>query len=208
MLQLSAIDTSTLELLKKLMSFDEFASLRLVGGTALALKIGHRKSVDLDLFGEIDFESVNTTTVFSEFEHVSILKKSKNINIYSIDGIKVDFVNYSYPWLQDQLLIEGIRLAGIKDIAAMKLAAITGRGSKKDFTDIFFLLQKYSLKEMIGFYNEKYFDGSEFLALKSLAYFADAEKDASLEMLIDVSWDKIKNTILEHLRKYNKETEK
>jgi predicted nucleotidyltransferase component of viral defense system len=187
------------------MSFEEFSGLRLAGGTALALQKGHRRSVDLDLFGEIDFEHIQTPTVFAGFKNVTVLKSSKNINIYSIEGIKVDFVNYAYPWLEEYSLTEGVRLAGTKDIAAMKLAAITGRGSKKDFTDIYFLLQEYSLKEMMGFYNEKYFDGSEFLVLKSLAYFADAEKDADLDMLVDVSWDKIKRTILDHLHGYHTE---
>ena len=140
------------------MGFDDFTEMRLAGGTALALQIGHRKSIDLDLFGDIDFDNVNTVKVFADFHNTITLKKSKNINIFSIDDIKVDFVNYSYPWLQQQLLLDGIRLAGIEDIAAMKLAAITGRGSRKDFIDLYFLLQKYSLKKMLSFYKEKYFD--------------------------------------------------
>ena len=203
MLQLSTIDSATLELLKKLTGFDEFSSLRLVGGTALALQLGHRKSIDLDLFGEIEFEDINTAKIFADFESVVTLKKSKNINILSIDNVKVDFVNYSYPWLQQHMLIDGIRLAGIEDIAAMKLAAISGRGSKKDFVDIFFLLQKYSLREMIDFYNKKYFDGSEYLVVKSLTYFNDAEKDNGLEMLVDISWDKVKKRILDEVGSYN-----
>jgi len=205
MLQLSVITTPTLELLKQLMRLEEFSGLRLAGGTALAIQKGHRRSVDLDLFGEIDFQHIQNSTAFAGYKNVTVLKSSKNINIYSIEGVKVDFVNYSYPWLEEYLLTEGIRIAGIKDIAAMKLAAITGRGSKKDFTDIYFLLQEFSLKEMMDFYNQKYFDGSEFLVLKSLAYFADAEKDADLEMLVDVSWNKIKSTILEHLHRYHME---
>jgi len=203
MLQLSTIDSTTLELLKKLMCFDDFANMRLVGGTALALQIGHRKSIDLDLFGDIDFDNVNTAKVFGNFNNTITLKRSKNINIFSIDEVKVDFVNYSYPWLQKPLLLDGIRLAGIEDIAAMKLAAITGRGSRKDFIDLYFLLQKYNLKEMLGFYRNKYFDGSEYLVLKSLTYFADAENDIEVEMIKDVSWIKIKAYILETVDKYN-----
>jgi len=203
MLQLSTIDSTALELLKKLMCFDDFANMRLVGGTALALQIGHRKSIDLDLFGDIDFDNVNTAKVFGNFNNTITLKRSKNINIFSIDEVKVDFVNYSYPWLQKPLLLDGIRLAGIEDIAAMKLAAITGRGSRKDFIDLYFLLQKYNLKEMLGFYRNKYFDGSEYLVLKSLTYFADAENDIEVEMIKDVSWIKIKAYILETVDKYN-----
>ncbi len=203
MFHLSTIDSPTLELLKKLLCFDDFVNMRLVGGTALALQIGHRKSIDLDLFGDIDFDNVNTAKVFANFNNTITLKRSKNINIFSIDDVKVDFVNYSYPWLQNQLLLGGIRLAGIEDIAAMKLAAITGRGSRKDFIDLYFLLQKYNLKEMLGFYRNKYFDGSEYLVLKSLTYFTDAENDIEIEMIKDVSWIKIKAYILETVDKYN-----
>ncbi len=85
----------------------------------------------------------------------------------------------------------------------MKLAAITGRGSKKDFVDIYFLLKEYSLHEMLDFYNKKYFDGSEYLVLKSLTYFDDAEKDNGLEMLIDVTWATVKKKILKEVRNHN-----
>jgi len=203
MLQLSTIDSTTLELLKKLMCLDDFVNMRLVGGTALALQIGHRKSIDLDFFGDIDFKNINTAKIFSGFDKITTLKRSENINIFSINNIKVDFVNYSYPWLQEALLLDGIRLAVIEDIIAMKLAAITGRGSRKDFIDLYFLLEKYSLKEMFGFYKKKYFDGSEYLVLKSLTYFADAENDIEVEMIKDVSWIKIKAYILETVDKYN-----
>ena len=205
MLQLSTIDTSTLELLKKLMCFEEFKNMRLVGGTALALQIGHRKSIDLDFFGKIDFNSVYTAKTFANFNKVVILKSSKNINIFSIDDVKVDFVNYDYPWLQDKLVINGIRLAGFEDIGAMKLAAITGRGSRKDFIDIYFLLQQYELKELIHFYNKKYFDGSEYMVLKSLTYFDDAENDHDIDMIHKISWDIIKKYILNTVGLYNKD---
>lgn len=205
MLQLSTIDTATLELLKKLMCFDVFKNMRLVGGTALALQIGHRKSIDLDFFGNIDFQNVYTAKTFANFNKVVILKSSKNINIFSIDDVKVDFVNYDYPWLQVELVTEGIRLAGFEDIAAMKLAAITGRGSRKDFIDIYFLLQQFGLKELLGFYNKKYFDGSEYMVLKSLTYFDDAEKDYDINMVQKVSWRKIKKDIINAVERYNQD---
>ena len=204
MLHLSAVDTSALELLKFLMSITEFEKLRLVGGTALALQLGHRKSIDLDLFGELDFEDIDITKTFNKYEEkVIFIKKSKNINILSIDNVKVDFVNYSYPWLKDFLELDGIRLASIKDIAAMKLSAITGRGSRKDFIDLFFLLQKNNLKEILSFYKEKYFDGSEYLVLKSLTYFEDAESDPDVEMLENTSWSEVKQYILQSVNEFN-----
>lgn len=205
MLHLSTIHTKTLELLKKLMRFDDFSNMRLVGGTALALQIGHRISVDLDFFGTIDFSSVYDSTTFENFKKIRILKTSKNINIFSIDDIKVDFVNYTYPWIQEELIIEGVRMAGLKDIAAMKLAAVTGRGSRKDFIDIYFLLKQFKLKEMIGFYNKKYYDGSEYLVLKSLTYFNDAEEESIIKTLDKTIWENIKSRILCEVEIYTKD---
>ncbi len=101
--------------------------------------------------------------------------------------------------------MDGIRLAGIQDIAAMKLAAVTGRGSRKDFIDIYFLLQDYNLKQLMGFYTNKYYDGSEYMVLKSLTYFDDAEEDYTVDMIWKVSWTKVKNFILEAVDVYNKE---
>jgi len=202
MLHLSAIDATTLELLKALMKQPAFSGLRLAGGTALALQIGHRKSIDIDLFGIIDFDSLNIQELFAEFDDVKTIKRSKNINIFIINNVKVDFVNYSYPWLSESLVRDNIRLAAIKDIAAMKLAAVTGRGSKKDFVDLYFLLQHYSLESLMKMYNTKYPDGSTFLVLKSLTYFADAENEGDLNMLINISWQTVKQKLLQEVKNY------
>lgn len=202
MLYLSTVDPSTLELLKSLMKVEPLSGTRLVGGTALALQIGHRKSIDLDFFGNIDFESIDKFAELQGTGIIQTLKTSKNINILTINGIKVDFVHYQYPWLEEQMIVDGIRLGGLKDIAAMKLAAITGRGSKKDFIDIFFLLNRFTLEEMIGFYNEKYFDGSEYMLIKSLTYFDDAEEDISPEMIQETKWKEVKDRISQEVIKY------
>jgi hypothetical protein len=196
MLQLSAIEQNTFELLKKLQKLPLLAKTRLVGGTALALQIGHRKSIDLDFFGELDFEIQELIDSIKEFADLTILSESKNIHIYSINGIKVDFVNYKYPWIDDAICEDGILLAGIKDIAAMKISAIIGRGTKKDFIDIAFLLQKFSLKNILDFYSLKYNDGSIFAAMKSLTYFDDAEDDIMPNMLIKKSWKQAKKEII------------
>jgi len=196
MLQLSTIEQNTLELLKKLQKLPLLAKTRLVGGTALALQIGHRKSIDLDFFGELNFEIQELIDNIKEFANLTILSESKNIHIYSINEIKVDFVNYKYPWIDDAICEEGILLAGIRDIAAMKVSAIIGRGTKKDFIDIAFLLQKFSLKEILDFYSLKYNDGSIFAAMKSLTYFDDAESDIMPDMLIKKSWKQTKKEII------------
>ncbi len=129
--------------------------------------------------------------------HITQLNNSKNIHIYLVNGIKVVIVNYTYPWLQFPQEENELRLSGLKDIAAMKLSAITDRGTKKDFIDLYFLLQHFSLAEMINFYLQKYADGSLFLVVKSLVYFEDAEQDMMPFMLIPVKWEIVKKEIEE-----------
>lgn len=152
MLYYQAIDEPTLELLKQLQSLELFKDLRLVGGTSLALQIGHRKSVDIDLFGKIDTNVLEINKALSQMGSITQLKDSQNIHIYLVNGIKVDIVNYTYPWLEDLIQEEGIRLAKYEDIAAMKIVAITGRGTKKDFIDLYFLLKKIPLAQILQFY--------------------------------------------------------
>ena len=201
MLYLSTISATTLELLKRIQSKDEFAKLRLAGGTALALQIGHRKSIDLGFFGIIEFEKLSINELFKEFKNVEVLQESKNINVFEINEVKVDFINYSYPWLQKAKVIDEVIITQKEDIAAMKIAAITGRGSKKDFVDLFFLLKEYSLQQILDFYVKKYFDASPYLALKSLTFYDDAEQDADLEMIIKTSWDEVKSKIKDEVKK-------
>ncbi len=99
---------------------------------------------------------------------------------------------------------DGLRLAGLQDIAAMKLAAVTGRATKKDFIDIYFLLNHFSLHEMMSFYNAKYADGSPFLVLKSLTYFEDAGQEQEPVMYKNISWQGVKETILKKHSEYLK----
>jgi len=202
MLHYETISTEALELLINLQKIELFNNLRLVGGTSLALQLGHRKSIDLDLFGILDADEFDILYAIQEIGDTKLLHKSKNIIVYLINGIKTDFVRYSYQWLEETCYVDGLKLASKRDIAAMKLAAITGRGTKKDFIDIYFLLREFSLKEMIDLYNNKYSDGSSFLVLKSLGYFADAENDPMPVMLKAVSWELVKNEIKSTLADY------
>jgi hypothetical protein len=195
MLQYHTVDESTLELLKQLQQHDLFRELRLVGGTSLALQIGHRTSIDIDLFGSIDVDEIDINAALASIGSVTQLKSSKNIHIYLVNNVKVDIVNYPYPWLQPAIVEDGLLLADTVDIAAMKLAAITGRGSKKDFIDLYFLLQQMDISEILDHYVAKYKDGSVFMTLKSIIYFDDADKDEMPNMFSDLSWDQVKSAI-------------
>lgn len=202
MLYRETVSPETLDLLRRLQSLEEFRETRLVGGTALALQIGHRKSIDLDFFGEMTSSLEELTFTISEFASVQPLSSSKLMRFMNIDGVKVDIVSYSYKWIDKPVLEEGIVLAGIKDIAAMKLSAITNRGTKKDFIDLFFLLQKYALSEILGFYQQKYADSQLFTVIRSLTYFEEAESDPMPLMLAPVNWPQVKLTIQKTVETY------
>lgn len=201
MLHFETIEPKTLELLRKLQSLSIFEHSRLVGGTALALQLGHRKSVDLDLFGTIEASPEDIQDACREVGELEISKTSRNINIYWIDGIKVDCVNYPYGWLYECRVVDGIRLASVNDIAAMKISAIINRGTKKDFIDLYFLLQKMSLNHILDLYDQKYPDGSRFIAIKSLTYFEDAEADPMPFMFNDITWGDVEASIIAEVRK-------
>lgn len=153
----------------------------------------------MDFFGRIDADSQEIQEALRTIGTLTILSDFKNIHIYVLNDVKIDIVNYTYPWLDDAVCKDGIRLASPKDIAAMKITAVEGRGTKKDFVDIYFLLKRYSLKKLLDFYSQKYPDLSSFMAMKSLAYFEDAEEEPMPYMFVDVSWDEIKQNILSHL---------
>jgi len=125
----------TLDLLKELQSVPELADLRLVGGTALALQLGHRTSVDLDLFGRFD-PSKSFREMLMARGHVVEGAENGEVQSLTVDGVKVDLVNYPYAWISSPIESEGVTLAGLDDIVAMKLSAVANRGKKKDFIDI------------------------------------------------------------------------
>ena len=157
---------------------------------------GHRLSVDIDLFGRSEIRPDLFTEILKDKGETTILSQSSKILIYVINKIKVDFVDYNFQLLEPVNVIDGIRLVSKKDIAAMKLNAIAGRGSKKDFVDVYQLLNDFSLSEMLTFYAQKYPNGSEFMVLKSLLYFDDAEIEPDPIMLIPATWSQVKERIL------------
>jgi hypothetical protein len=195
MLQTKSVTPQLLELLRFMMGNPVFSPYNLVGGTALALQIGHRISVDLDMFGDTMPEVELLTECLLEIGSVHILQHTPNILICSVNGIKVDFVYYKYSLLRPCNVIENVRLVSTADIAAMKLNVIVGCGSKKDFIDLYYLLKEYTIEQMLHFYTQKYPQGSEFLAMKCLTYFDDADKESTPILLDDISWPEIKSEL-------------
>jgi hypothetical protein len=201
MLQTQTVVPELMELLKKIMSEKLFSDFNLVGGTSLALQMGHRNSIDIDLFGNSEINSELFIEKLSEFGDVKVAQSTKNILITKINDFKVDFVNYKYPLITDFLFVDNIRMLSFKDISAMKLNAIAGRGSKKDFIDLYFLLNKFSLEDILSFYEKKYQDGSIFMVQKSLTYFEDADSQQQPQMFLDFNWETCKQKIIEEVLK-------
>ena len=199
MLHLHTVDTHTLGLLRGIQAQAELSETRLVGGTALALQMGHRKSIDLDFFGLWD-TSLDLGEVLSRCGHVQVEHTTKMIRTYFVESVKVDIVHYPYKWLDPVILNENIRLASISDIAAMKLEAVNNRGSKKDFMDVAFLLERFSLRELVKLYREKYPASNEYMILRSLVYFDDAELEPMPLMLKPLTWETAKERICDAVR--------
>ncbi|MCB9283447.1 MAG: nucleotidyl transferase AbiEii/AbiGii toxin family protein [Lewinellaceae bacterium] len=173
----------TFELLQKLQKDEELRKFFLVGDTSLALQIGHRLSVDLDLFSLNHIETQSLTEYLQINYQFQLSSVGKNTIMGSIEGIKVDFLTHAYPLVREFVTEEGLRLASIEDIGAMKLNAIAHSGQRlKDFIDIFFILEQYSLNAILEAYQVKYSNSNPIVPLKALTYFddLDAEEDFPL----------------------------
>ena len=196
------VEPATLELLKKIMSHPKLTDLVLVGGTSLALQLGQRESVDLDLFGKFSLEAGELKSILESIGSLEIvhLDSKKAINSCIIDNIKVDIVNYSYGWIKPIIVDEGVRLASLEDIAAMKLSAIGSRGTKKDFFDFYFLLQFFTIYEIVGFFKQKYQLSDVMHYILGLGYFEDADRDLDPIMFEPLAWEDVKARIVKEIQ--------
>lgn len=196
MLQTRTIESATLGLLKSLMAHPSLEPFYLVGGTALALQLGHRFSIDLDLFTHLPFDKQKLFDSLKQDYDMEIELTNNVISIGYINDIKIDLVTVRYTPQYPMHLIDGVRMLDIKDIAAMKLNAITQRGNKKDFYDMYFLLKKISLADMLRAFEMKFQTQNTYQVVKSLTYFADAD-EFSDPIVFDkkLTWSKIKASI-------------
>ena len=199
MLHTEAVESGTLSLLRKLMDMPSLKPFSLVEGTALALRYGHRSSVDLDLFLHKKFDLI---TIENELKEVfggdfSYESGHKNIGIFCyIQKIKVDIVYFPHPPIEKIEEVENIRMYSSADISAMKIQAILGRAKKKDFWDLYELLQHYTLQQLIDWHSLKY--PSQMLAISipnAITYFSEAEDSETPVSFKDQSWEKIKKGI-------------
>lgn len=182
MLHYETIAPATRELLNKLMLDDRLQDFVLVGGTSLALQLGHRLSVDLDLFINTDFnEDALRAYLEQNYQFQADFMERSTVK-GEIDGVQIDCISHCYPWLKPCIQDNGWRLAQLEDIAAMKLNAIAGNGTRiKDFIDMAYLSSVFSLEQMLGFYEQKYHSNT-LMPLKGLIFFDDINKDEPVHM--------------------------
>jgi len=206
MLFKETISASTLALLKKMMQDPVFEKFVLVGGTALALQAGHRISIDLDLFSNETFDENKLADYLRQSYHFELDYLDKETLKGEIEGVKIDCIAHKYPWLNTANREEGIRLAGFDDIAAMKLNAIVGNGTRvKDFIDLAYLSEKRSFNQMLEAYQNKY-TSNPVLPIKALTFFDDINFLEPIKMigLEKFNWKKIAkrlNDMLKHPEK-------
>lgn len=178
MLQTGTVAKSTLGLLKNLQAEPLLADTRLVGGTALSLQIGHRVSEDLDLFSIEPIDSMRIQSLLMEKYGFmpSVIEDGTLIGF--ICGIKIDIIYHPFLWLDNAVIEDGMRIASIADIAAMKMHAIINSGKRpKDFVDLAFLSMHYSYNELKGLLLKRYPTYDSIMADKAVIYFGDIDED-------------------------------
>jgi hypothetical protein len=203
MLHYETVSPGLLEVLRQLMQLPELKNFRLVGGTSLALQIGHRKSVDIDLFCSGSFDTVSLhRKLAAEFDSFELNWENKNGFTSSINNIKVDLFNWNVPFTTPPVTESELVLMHEEEIGAMKLETVTSRKEKKDFIDIAILLQKYSLSQLLIAFKTKYPYMNAKFVLESLMAIDYADETAEPVMMNPFSWADTKSFIISAVETY------
>jgi predicted nucleotidyltransferase component of viral defense system len=181
-------------LFSKLTESAWLSSFYLAGGTALALRLGHRTSVDLDFFTEPPFDEARLIESLVEIGWLEIFQKESQSVIGMLDGVKFSFLKYPYPLLQPSTTFRGTQVAAVEDIACMKLDALSSRGTKRDFVDLYCIAKQLPLLKLLSLFQQKYaaVHYNILHVKKSLVYFDDAEGDPLPDMRVPIEWNKVK----------------
>jgi hypothetical protein len=195
MLHLNTIDKPLFKVLEDFSLLPELSEFKLVGGTALALQVGHRKSDDLDFFTDRSFAIDEVIIALKEYtSDIQLMDKRPNglsfilkLKGEHVEQRKVDIYNWAVKFIRPATFEGNIRLSSLEDIAAFKMDAICSRKEKKDFVDLAVLLQKFSFEEMMGFYTEKFPYADQRIVLSQITNFEDLEKSVDPVMLVKLS---------------------
>jgi predicted nucleotidyltransferase component of viral defense system len=174
----------------------------LAGGTALALRLGHRVSVDLDFFSATDEITRPTRqeilTALASLSPLTLEEVDGNL-LLEVSGLHVGFFGYGYPLLEPTDTLEQIALASVVDLGLMKLDALISRGSRKDFYDLYFIAQQISLPRLLQLGETKYPHARDFelMAVESLVLFENADRDIQPTMLAEVAWADVRQFFID-----------
>lgn len=207
MLQKQTVEPSTFSLLSQLMNLEVLSTYNLVGETGLSLKLGHRISIDIDLFSKEKIENEVIINCLSEtFQNKFVLISSNKVGIFcKINNIKVDLIHYNFDLINPIEEFENVRIVSSEDIAAMKIQAILGRGVKKDFYDLFELLNQFSLNEIIQFHKSKYpLQTLNITIPQAITYFEEADESEDPISLRNETWDEVKKGLRKVVNEYLK----
>jgi len=204
----NTVNPRLLSTLQMLMRATEFNPFRVVGGTSLSLQLGHRESVDIDLFTDFTYDAVDYKAIdqylklnflYADTFATDLVGKGKSYYIgeSSSKCIKLDLF-YTDTFIRPELIIDGLRLASIEEIIAMKIDIISRMGRKKDFWDIHELLEYYTVEQMLEFHKERYpYSHNKKEIITNLTRFEQADNDFNPICLKGKYWEVIKLDFLD-----------
>jgi|GEM_PF-137590 len=213
MLKLNTIDPALYQVLNDLSKLPELSNFSLVGGTALALQLGHRKSDDLDFFTDRSFDLLVVKNAILNYNRQVQFINEGPLGLSFImplpgnedDVRKLDIYNWAVKFIRPAIIEGSIRLASLEDIAAFKLDAIVRRKEKKDYVDIAMLLKKFSFSQMLDFYREKYPMNDQRLVLTQILDKEGLENSVNPEMLIELSPEQAFDQVQQSVQLYSNE---
>ncbi|MBI1781946.1 MAG: nucleotidyl transferase AbiEii/AbiGii toxin family protein [Sphingobacteriales bacterium] len=206
MLYKNAVEPTALEILTIISSQQVFDTFALGGGTGIAIRKGHRFSVDLDFFTNQPFDTQAIyKNIISLFTGSELLFEQKQTMMFTVNGIKVDFVLYPFEWLKPFEEEDGLKLISIEDIIPMKLQAVSNRFSKKDFWDIEELLNAFSLEEMITIFKQKFPPIDTGHIIHSLTEFDSADEEDDPVCIVPKSWETVKDNLTKAVKNYTED---
>lgn len=201
------LDRKRINFLQKL-GFLEKYGFYLAGGTALAIQIRHRTSLDFDFYTEKKFDVRELREEFgSRFKKIQEIYIAEDTLVLAVNDINISFFKYPYSLIRPAKRLEGISVASIEDISAMKIIAISQRGKRRDFIDIYFLMKNFGLKKILEFTREKYPMFNIYVGLQGLVYFKDADEDLEknrFRLLKNIDWEELKEYIIKEVNKVKK----
>lgn len=204
---LNALPAKNRKILEILEGIPLWSDFYLAGGSGLALQMAHRISIDFDFFSKkislSNQERKELIKSLKRYGKVMIVTNKEGTLRVLFNSVGLAFFYYPYPLVKPPIKYERLRIASIMDIGLMKLAAIVGRGSKKDFFDIYFILKDYTpLAGLLELSNKKFSDVRDFTvqALRALTYFTDAEPEPTPRMLKRIDWSEVKRFLTNEVR--------